>query len=197
MSGDRLKRVLHDLSEAEKDAHITLVSCYSIDDSLERLEGRLEGPKDTPYDGGIFYVDIKIPPTYPFEPPKMRFITKVWHPNISSANGAICLDILKDEWSPALTLKQALLSVQTLLAVPEADSPQDAIVAGQYKNQNAEFVKTAREWTKKYASTSDAHQKKIQQLVDMGFSQSAVRDELFQCGGDEAQALENLLSKAS
>lgn len=61
---------------------------------------------------------------YPFVPPKMRFITKVWHPNVSSANGAICLDILKDQWSPALTLKTALLSLQALLASPEPNDPQ-------------------------------------------------------------------------
>lgn len=61
---------------------------------------------------------------YPFVPPKMRFRSKVWHPNISSANGAICLDILKDQWSPALTLKTALLSLQALLSSPQPDDPQ-------------------------------------------------------------------------
>lgn len=53
------------------------------------------------------------------------------HPNISSQSGAICLDILKDQWSPALTLKTALLSVQALLSAPEPDDPQDAVVAQQ------------------------------------------------------------------
>jgi ubiquitin-conjugating enzyme (huntingtin interacting protein 2) len=68
---------------------------------------------------------------YPFEPPKMQFTTKVWHPNVSSQNGAICLDILKDQWSPALTLKTALLSLQALLSMPAPDDPQDAVVAQQ------------------------------------------------------------------
>ena len=61
---------------------------------------------------------------YPFVPPKMRFRSRVWHPNVSSANGAICLDILKDQWSPALTLKTALLSLQALLSSPQPDDPQ-------------------------------------------------------------------------
>ena len=60
----------------------------------------------------------------------MRFITKVWHPNVSSANGAICLDILKEQWSPALSIKTAMLSVQALLSSPEPSDPQDAVVAG-------------------------------------------------------------------
>ncbi|KAI5413406.1 Phosphatidylinositol/phosphatidylcholine transfer protein sfh6, variant 2 [Lathyrus oleraceus] len=106
---------------------------------------------------------------YPFEPPKMKFTTKVWygyvvsvlylvgllnivvkfymsmtveHPNISSQSGAICLDILKDQWSPALTLKTALLSVQALLSAPQPDDPQDVVVAQQgLKN----FTKSARD----------------------------------------------------
>ena len=96
----------------------------------------LNGPADT----GIFKVDIVIPSDYPFSPPKMRFITKgcfpsfihapflltlyvVWHPNVSSQTGAICLDILKDQWSPALSIKTALLSLQALLCSPEPSDP--------------------------------------------------------------------------
>ena len=63
----------------------------------------------------------------------MKFDTKIWHPNISSQTGAICLDILKDQWSPALTIRTALLSLQALLCVPEPNDPQDAVVAGEYK----------------------------------------------------------------
>ncbi len=85
--------------------------------------------KDTPYEGGIFHVDIHIPPDYPFKPPKMKFDTKIWHPNISSQTGAICLDILKNEWTPALTIRTALISLQALLCAPEPDDPQDAEVA--------------------------------------------------------------------
>ncbi len=67
-------------------------------------------------------VDIVIPPNYPFEPPKMKFLTKMWHPNVSSQTGAICLDILKSEWSPALTLRTALLSLQALMCAPNPGS---------------------------------------------------------------------------
>ena len=81
----------------------------------------------------------------------MRFITKVWHPNVSSANGAICLDILKDQWSPALSIKTAMLSLQALLSTPEPNDPQDAVVARQYIDSHEAFVKTAKEWTQQYA----------------------------------------------
>ncbi|PNH00063.1 Ubiquitin-conjugating enzyme E2 27, partial [Tetrabaena socialis] len=81
---------------------------------------------------------------------------QVWHPNISSQNGAICLDILKDQWSPALTLKTALLSLQALLSSPQPDDPQallsspqpddpqDAVVAKQYMAEHETYKKTAK-----------------------------------------------------
>ena len=92
-------------------------------------------------------MDIIIPQEYPFKPPQMKFTTKIWHPNVSSANGAICLDILKNEWTPALTIRTALISLQALLCAPEPDDPQDGVVAGMYKNDKPLFDLTARQWT--------------------------------------------------
>eukprot|EP00884_Botryococcus_braunii_P000271 jgi/Botrbrau1/10244/Bobra.0140s0002.2 len=143
-------RVQKELKEIERDKQ-SGVTIQIKGNSLSRLTGTVQGPRDTPYENGFFLVDIQLEDQYPFVPPKMRFITKVWHPNISSANGAICLDILKDQWSPALTLKTALLSLQALLSSPEPDDPQDAVVAGQYHSSYAEFAQKARLWTENYA----------------------------------------------
>ena len=96
-------------------------------------------------------VDIQIPQDYPFKPPKMKFDTKIWHPNISSQTGAICLDILKNEWTPALTIRTALISLQALLCAPEPDDPQDAEVARQYKTDIELYNYTAKEWVTRYA----------------------------------------------
>lgn len=63
------------------------------------------GPSDSPYSGGVFFVNIHFPPDYPFKPPKVQFATKVYHPNVNS-QGSICLDILKEQWSPALTISK-------------------------------------------------------------------------------------------
>ena len=81
----------------------------------------------------------------------MKFITKVYHPNVSSASGAICLDILKDAWSPVLTLKSTLISLQSLLCSPEPNDPQDAEVAKHYMTSPESFKDTARYWTQVYA----------------------------------------------
>ena len=66
-----------------------------IGENFSELKGEIAGPPDTPYEGARFQLEIKIPETYPFNPPKVRFVTKIWHPNVSSVTGAICLDILK------------------------------------------------------------------------------------------------------
>ena len=125
------------------------------------------------YEKGKFKVEINIPKSYPFEPPKMKFITKVWHPNISSQTGAICLDILKDQWSPALTIKTALLSLQALLSCPEPNDPQDAVVAQQYLKEKDAFDRTAREWTEKYA-TNKLYEDQVKKLSQMGFSEESI-----------------------
>ena len=65
------------------------------------------GPGDSPYSGGVFFLAIHFPTDYPFKPPKVNFTTRIYHPNINS-NGSICLDILRDQWSPALTISKGV-----------------------------------------------------------------------------------------
>jgi len=75
------------------------------------------GPEGSPYAGGVFFLKIQFPQDYPFKPPKVTFRTRIYHCNINS-QGAICLDILKDNWSPALTTSKVLLSICSLLTDP-------------------------------------------------------------------------------
>lgn len=165
--------------------------------SIQLMVGSLKGPSDTPYEGGIFYVDIELDDQYPFVPPKMKFITKVWHPNISSASGAICLDILKDQWSPALTIKTAMLSLQALLSTPEPNDPQDAVVAKQYLTDKKGFDRTAMEWTREYAHSEQrvSMASKIASLQEMGFDEDSARRALEECGGNQTKAMDMLLAR--
>jgi ubiquitin-conjugating enzyme (huntingtin interacting protein 2) len=151
MSGPDKTRLRKEMIECGKDFEKSGVYAEPVGDDLSHLKGKIKGPEDTPYQGGVFDVDIHIPRGYPFEPPKMRFMTQMWHPNVSSQTGAICLDILKDQWSPALTVKTALLSLQALLSAPEPNDPQDAQVASQYKKDYKTWCKTAKFWTESYA----------------------------------------------
>lgn len=101
----------------------------------------------------MFQLEAFLPADYPMEPPKVRFLTKIYHPNIDKL-GRICLDILKSKWSPALQLRTVLLSIQALLSAPEPDDPLDEAVAKHWKQDRAKAEETAREWVKKYASTT-------------------------------------------
>ena len=94
-SKTRIQKELQELKKS-KDMQIDTVG-----EDLFHWKGTISGSSDTCYDGGKFTIDIKIPNNYPYHPPQMKFDTKIWHPNISSQTGVICLDILKNEWSPA------------------------------------------------------------------------------------------------
>ena len=108
------------------------------------------GPDDSPYAGGVYFLNIHFPTDYPFKPPKVTFTTRIYHPNINS-NGSICLDILKDQWSPALTISKVLLSISSLLTDPNPDDPLVPEIAHIYKGDKPKYEATAREWTRKYA----------------------------------------------
>lgn len=125
------------------------------DNDYTNWKATIIGSDDTPYKGGIFNLEIQITSQYPFKPPKVRFLTKIYHPNINSS-GDICLDILKHNWSPALTLDKVLLSIQMLLQCPNPDDPLDPTAASLYKSNRSEYDKKVREYVMKYANGDDA-----------------------------------------
>ncbi|CAO1634010.1 unnamed protein product [Jaminaea pallidilutea] len=155
MADPKLRRVNKEIQDIRNDA-ASKVEIALIGESPFHLVGTFPGPEGSPYENGTFDVDIQVPDGYPFQPLKMKFITKVYHPNISSASGAICLDILKDAWSPILTLKSTLLSLRSLLCSPEPNDPQDAEVAKHFLADKAGWEKTARYWTEIYANGSES-----------------------------------------
>ncbi|XP_031249030.1 ubiquitin-conjugating enzyme E2 10 isoform X1 [Pistacia vera] len=121
-----------------------------VAEDMFHWQATIMGPPDSPYAGGVFLVTIHFPPDYPFKPPKVAFRTKVFHPNINS-NGSICLDILKEQWSPALTISKVLLSICSLLTDPNPDDPLVPEIAHMYKTDRNKYETTARSWTQKYA----------------------------------------------
>ena len=125
-------------------------SAGPVDDDLFHWEATIMGPEKTVYEGGIIQLNILFPSNYPFKPPKIKFNTTIYHPNINSSGG-ICLDILKDNWSPALTISKVLLSICSLLNDPNPDDPLVPDIAEQYVKNRAAYDITAREWTLRFA----------------------------------------------
>ncbi|KAK2155165.1 hypothetical protein LSH36_247g03151 [Paralvinella palmiformis] len=192
----RIKREFKEVVKSEEVAKCN-IRVEPKNDNFTELRGEIQGPPETPYEGGMYILDIKIPETYPFNPPKVQFVTKIWHPNISSVTGAICLDILKDQWAAAMTLRTVLLSLQALLAAAEPDDPQDAVVAKQYKENLEMFNTTARHWANVYAGATKREvecDSKIQQLKNMGFEEHKARVALSTYNWNVERAMEHILT---
>ena len=127
------------------------ISAVPFPDNLRYFKVIIQGPDSSPYQMGIFQLELFLPEDYPMAPPKVRFLTKIYHPNIDSL-GRICLDILKDKWSPALQIRTVLLSIQALLSAPNPDDPLANDVADMWKTNEPQALKNASEWTAKYAT---------------------------------------------
>ena len=144
------KRISKELADFKKDPPGDCSAGPVDENDIFTWEAVIFGPSDSPYAGGIFNATIQFPLDYPFKPPRIMFATKIYHPNINK-EGFICLDILKQNWSPALTITKVLLSVISMLTDPNPDDPLMPDIANQYKKDRAEYELVAREWTQLYA----------------------------------------------
>uniref|UniRef100_A0A3P9A217 E2 ubiquitin-conjugating enzyme n=1 Tax=Esox lucius TaxID=8010 RepID=A0A3P9A217_ESOLU len=120
-------------------------------DNIYEWRSTILGPPGSVYEGGVFFLDIAFTPDYPFKPPKVTFRTRIYHCNINS-QGVICLDILKDNWSPALTISKVLLSICSLLTDCNPADPLVGSIATQYLTNRTEHDRIAKQWTKRYAT---------------------------------------------
>ena len=145
-----MKRIQKELSNIQNNPPANC-SAGPTDDDIFHWTATLMGPSESPYEGGVFFLDITFPENYPYKPPKIYFTTRIYHPNINS-NGGICLDILKTAWSPALTITKILLSICSLLCDPNPDDPLVPGIAKLYKHNREKYDENAKLWTLHYAS---------------------------------------------
>ena len=144
------KRITKELKDLKSDPPANCSAGPRDEADIFTWDAVIFGPSDSPYAGGVFNLTIQFPVDYPFKPPRLMFITKVYHPNIYK-DGFICLDILKTNWSPALTISKVLLSVLSMFTDPNPDDPLVPDIANQYKHDRAEYERIARKWTQLYA----------------------------------------------
>ncbi|KAI0981804.1 hypothetical protein GJ496_011707 [Pomphorhynchus laevis] len=146
-----LKRLTKELYDLEKDPPANCSAGPVNDNDLFHWQATIIGPSDSAYSSGVFTLSISFPADYPFKPPKIAFLTKIYHPNINM-NGSICLDILRGQWSPALTISKVLLSISSLLCDPNPDDPLVPEIAQLYKTNRNEYNKIAKDWTRRFAT---------------------------------------------
>jgi len=146
MALKRINRELRDLGELES----ATFSAGPIGDDMFKWQGQLMGPEGTPYEGGVFMLDITFPQDFPYKPPEVKFTTKVYHCNVND-KGGICMEMLKDKWSPLIKISEVLMAIASLLAQPEADHALVPEIASLLISNKEEHDKTAAEWTRKFA----------------------------------------------
>ena len=127
------------------------ISVRGTKDNCSTWNVTLRGPPGSHYEGGVYALSVHLPTNYPYEPPVVSFVTKIYHPNISS-DGVICLEILKSNWSPVLTIGKILRAILALLYDPNIDDPLDTHKAEMYKTDRPRYMRECREWVGEYAT---------------------------------------------
>lgn len=141
----RLKKEYNDLIKEP------IESCSAgFTNDITKWEATIFGPSDTPYSGGVFKLNLEFTQDYPFKPPNVYFTTPIYHCNINE-RGGICLDLLKTNWSPALSVSKLLLSICSLLAEPNPEDPLMPEIARLYKSNRKLHDINAKNYTNKYA----------------------------------------------
>jgi len=146
-----VRRILKELEQISND--MTEVKVFCNEDDISFWKVALKGPDDSVYEGRWWAVTVRFPSDYPMKPPKVNFQTVIYHCNVS-AEGNLCLDILKDSWSPALTILSVFRSIISLLITPNPDDPLSSEKAALYRDNLPEYKRRAREFANTVAFQS-------------------------------------------
>lgn len=131
------------------------------DDSFKSIDAIILGPKDTPFENGKFLVRLEFGNDFPNSPPKGYFLTKIFHPNVKSNNGEICVNTLKRDWKPKYGIKHILIAIRSLLIVPNHDSALNQEAGKLLLESYDEFANRARMYTKIHAMNDTGHQNQV------------------------------------
>lgn len=143
------KRIQREMSELNMDPPPDC-SAGPKGDNLYHWVATIIGPQGTPYEGGIYFLDITFPSDYPFKPPKVVFKTRIYHCNVDTA-GNLIIDILNDSWSPALTITKVLLAIRSIFTNPNPYKPLIPGIARLYLADREKYDELAAEWTRRFA----------------------------------------------
>ncbi len=149
-----LRRLVREAEDLEKNAaeSTDIFKINRVGDDMYHYNIILLGPDGSLYEGYQFNLDLKIPDNYPFSAPNVKFTTRIHHVNVNS-DGDICLDILKDKWTPVLSIASVLKSIRLLLSEPNPDDPLNSDLGKLYKSDKKKYEKKIKSACKKYATS--------------------------------------------
>ena len=140
MSTPARRRIIRDLKKMEEDPPVSGVTAKPNENNIMLWQAIILGPEDTPWEGGVFKLIMEFSEEYPNKAPSIRFLTKVFHPNIYN-DGNLCLDILHNQWSAIYDIAAILTSIQSLLTDPNPNSPANGEAAKLYQENQKEYIK--------------------------------------------------------
>lgn len=146
MAYKRIAKEYKELSETP----VPNCDAQPVGSDLLKWQGTIMGPKDSPYQGGLFVLQMNFPKDYPFKPPTVKFTTQIYHPNINPS-GHFKLDILGDKWRPTVTVSDILRSISSLLVKPNPDYVARADVYNLFLKDGSRYNEMAKGFTAKYA----------------------------------------------
>ena len=146
----RERLILKYVSNIINQENTPWINVSPVRSDINHLLAGIEGPPDTPYEGGVFWIYVGLSRDFPFRPPKLQFLTRIYHPNIDS-RGCICLDLFEDGWSPGLRLDPILVSICSILDDPGLEDPLVPEIAEIYCKNYDLYSQNARTYTARYA----------------------------------------------
>jgi ubiquitin-protein ligase len=144
---NRLTKELAELSSNPPDNSTVSI----VGDNLAHWALNVVGPVGTPYEGGSFQLSIVVPDTYPFKPPEIKFVTRIYHPNVKTEDGSICADVYQTNWAPTLNIRFVIEAILSILMQPNADTAVEPEIAQLMLSDEAAYLASARDWTQRYA----------------------------------------------
>lgn len=145
------RRLGKEARELAQESDMSWGSAEPEGDDLYKWSACVTGPEGTPYEGGLFNLQLTFPRNYPFKPPDVKFTTQMFHPSVKKDTGEICSDIIKGDWKPTHNVKYILMLIRQLLQNPASETPLEAEIGQLYLTNKEEFNMKAKEYTQKYA----------------------------------------------